>query len=132
MLTETDSIGQTAATSQSVTLTPGPTAAFTFSCTGLTCQFDASHSSSTAGGLQYHWDWDDETTSDPTLPTVSHTYASPGLFNVHLTVTDVNGRSAGVTQRVGVNGPLSPPGHIDPPPPPPPQSSVLSAGPRRP
>jgi PKD repeat protein len=126
-LSAIDTVGQVGTASQTVTLAPGPTAAFTFSCSGLTCQFDASGSSSPAGGLHYHWDWDDETTSDPPGPLTSHTYAFAALFSVHLTVTDANNRSAGISRRVFINAAISPPGTIDPPPPPPPQKSVRRA-----
>ena len=125
-----DTIGQVGTAAQTVVLVQGPTAAFTFSCTGRVCQFDGSGSSSPAGGaLHYHWDWQDETTADRDTPTITHTYPAPGMFNVHLVVTDVNNRTGRVSHLVAIAGAVSPPGTIDPPPSPPPETSVRSAPP---
>jgi PKD repeat protein len=129
-LSVTDTIGQVGTATQTVVLVQGPTAAFTFSCTGRVCQFDGSGSSSPAGGaLHYHWDWQDETTADRDTPTITHTYAAPGMFNVHLVVTDAKSRTGRVSHLVAIAGAISPPGTIDPPPSPPPQSSIRSAPP---
>jgi PKD repeat protein len=95
-----DSAGQTASTSRGVTLVQGPTAAFTFSCAGRTCQVDASGSTGPAAITSYHWDWDDETTTDTTSAQAAHTFAFAATFQVHLTVTDANGLTAGVTHAV--------------------------------
>jgi PKD repeat protein len=98
----TDSAGQTSNASQRVTLIPPPTVAFTVSCSGRTCTGDASGSSSPVGIASYHWDWDDETTTDTTASTAVHTFAFGATFLVHLTVTDANGLSAGITHAVVV------------------------------
>ena len=104
-LTVTDNAGRTGTTSQATTVTPGPTAAFSFSCNGLSCSFDASASSSNVAISTYHWWWDDETTTDTASATASHPYAFGGTFNVTLTVTDANGKSASVTHAVAVIDP---------------------------
>jgi PKD repeat protein len=65
----------------------GPTASFTGSCYGLTCAFDSSASADADGSLtKYTWDFGDGQTSTAVNP--SHTYATPGSYNVRLTVTD--------------------------------------------
>jgi PKD repeat protein len=102
VLTLTDSAGQTASASKTFTLSPGPTAAFTFTCTGRTCTFNGAGSTGPASIASYHFDFDDETTSDSTAPTATHTYAFGSDFRVHLTVTDTVGRMAGVTHSVVV------------------------------
>jgi beta-glucanase (GH16 family)/PKD repeat protein len=73
-----------------------PTASFTFSCSGLSCDFDASASSDSDGTLQsYQWDLGDGNTASGSL--VSHSYASAGDYTVSLTVTD-NGGATDVSQ----------------------------------
>ncbi|MDQ6527211.1 PKD domain-containing protein [Nocardioides sp. LHD-245] len=65
-----------------------PTAAFTVSCTGLTCSFDAGGSGDPDGSVTgYSWAFGDGQTRT-TGPTVSHTYAGGGAVTVTLTVTD--------------------------------------------
>lgn len=77
----------------SVVIAPGdlsdnpPTAAFTASCSGLVCSFDASGSSDPDGNtLSYAWDFGDG--SNGTGRTPSHTYATAGQRSVTLTVSD--------------------------------------------
>jgi PKD repeat protein len=101
-LTVTDGAGQTASTVKGVTLVQGPTAAFTFLCSSFSCLVNASTSTGPAAITAYHWDWGDETTTDVTTPTTVHTYAFGTTFQAHLTVTDANGRSAGVTRGLTV------------------------------
>lgn len=101
-LTVTDSIGQTGSASQSVILLPAPHAEFTASCSGRTCSFDASTSTSGLPITNYHWDFDDETTADVTTTTVTHVYAYGATFHVHLAVTDLKGDSGGITHNVVV------------------------------
>ncbi len=58
----------------------------------LTVQFDASKSTDPAGlGLEYEWDFGDGSTPDTTI-NPSHTYNSIGVYNVRLTVTNVENR----------------------------------------
>lgn len=102
LLSVFDSAGQVGRTSKLVTVVEGPHPSFTFSCAGRTCTFDASSSTGPAPLVGFHWDWDDETSSDVTAPTTSHTFAFAATFRVHLRVTDANGRMAGITRDVVV------------------------------
>jgi subtilisin len=64
-----------------------PTASFTFSCTDLSCDFDASGSSDSDGSIaSYDWDFGDGNTVSGV--TANHTYAASGTYTVVLTVTD--------------------------------------------
>jgi PKD repeat protein len=104
-LTVTDTSGATAEAARAVTvLLPvvGPTASFTYSCSGKNCSFNASGSSGPAAITNYHWDWDDESTTDTAAPTASHRYRSRATFRVHLAVTDANGNTGRVTRDVVV------------------------------
>lgn len=101
-LTVTDSIGQTGSVSHAVTLVQGPTAAFTTVLSGRNLLVDASGSSGPAAITKYHWDWDDETTTDIALFRTAHTFTFGATFQVHLTVTDANGLTAGITHAVVV------------------------------
>ncbi|HEY4239726.1 MAG TPA: PKD domain-containing protein [Kofleriaceae bacterium] len=95
-----DNSGQMGTSQHTVTLVIGPTAAFTFTCTGRTCAFDAS--GSTGSIDSYHWDWGDETTSDPATPTTSHTFSYGATFDVELIVTDANGQQSPIHHAVTV------------------------------
>ncbi|MEU6424859.1 LamG-like jellyroll fold domain-containing protein [Microbispora sp. NPDC046973] len=79
-----------------------PTAAFTPSCTGLTCAVDAS--ASTAGSAPiatYTWSYGDGVVE--TGQTASHTYAQPGTYRITLTVTGADNRTNVTTQTVTVS-----------------------------
>jgi serine protease len=79
-----------------------PTAAFTFSCTGLSCTFNASGSSDDNGINSYAWSFGDGTTGAGL--TTSKTYGSSGTFTVTLTVTDTASQTDTDTQSVTVSG----------------------------
>jgi PKD repeat protein len=69
----------------------------------LAVQFDASASTAATGGvIAFGWDFGDG--GDGTGVNPTHTYASPGLFNVVLTAIDSSGGTASVTQGVTVSG----------------------------
>jgi glucose/arabinose dehydrogenase len=91
----------------------GLTAAFTANPTSGTAplhvNFDASSSSSPAGGLSFVWSFGDGTpdTSPSTSPTTSHTYATPGNFTARLTVTDANNATAHASRSIAAGN--SPP-----------------------
>ncbi len=78
-----------------------PSADFSFDCTLLDCEFDSSGSVDLDGTItSYAWDFDDGTTSDEADP--AHPYASPGSYDVELTVTDDDGDSDVVSASVDV------------------------------
>jgi len=79
-----------------------PTASFTFSCTNLTCNFDASASSDSDGSIvSYAWNFGDGSTASGL--TTSHSYAAGGTFSVGLTVTDDGGATGSSAQNVTVS-----------------------------
>jgi PKD repeat protein len=79
-----------------------PTASFTTSGTGLWVVVDGTASTAAPGlGMGHSWDWGDGTPKG-TGATATHAYASPGSYQVTLTVTDSLGRTATTTQAVQV------------------------------
>jgi len=81
---------------------PAPVANFTFSCTNLSCSFDGT-SSTAQPNATYGWVWGDGTPNG-SGQTATHGFASPGTYNVTLTVTD-GGGSNSRTQAVTVTVP---------------------------
>jgi PKD repeat protein len=81
-----------------------PVAAFTSSCTDLTCSFDGSTSSDPGGSIaSYAWDFGDGSTVSGVNP--SHPYATGGNKSVTLTVTDNLGATNAKTQTATPTGP---------------------------
>ncbi len=75
-----------------------PTAAFTVSCNGLSCAFDASGSSDSDGSVaSYSWDFGDGD-SGIGMQT-AHPYSSAGPRTVTLTVTDNQGATGTTTRQ---------------------------------
>ena len=92
-----DDDAQSSQESANVTVSnAGPTAAFTVSCTNLTCSFDASSSSDDLGIVSYAWDFGDGSTDSGV--TADHTYADAGNRTVALTVTDGHAATDTATQ----------------------------------
>ena len=90
-----------------------PTAAFTESplpaTTGTPLHFDGSTSKPGTGASQiasYSWSFGDAASAAGVAPT--HTYSSPGNYNVTLTVTNDRGLAASTTQVVSVVAGLAP------------------------
>lgn len=76
-----DCIGTVFTEPLTLSVTPGPLAAFAFTVDGLEVSFD--NTSSNADG--YTWDFGDGTTSGQFEPI--HTFAGPGIYDVTLTAT---------------------------------------------
>jgi PKD repeat protein len=68
----------------------GTVASWTYTCTGLTCQFDGSGSTSTGTIVSYEWFFG-QFEGSASGQTVSHTFSTPGPHEVGLTVTDKKG-----------------------------------------
>lgn len=85
---------------------PAPVARFVFSCTHLSCTFNAD-SSSALPGASFVWTFGDSTAADSGRTPV-HTYAAAGSYAVQLTVTD-SGGSDDTTRVVTVTAPPPPP-----------------------
>jgi PKD repeat protein len=85
-----------------------PVAAFTSSCTGLSCAFDGSGSSDPDGSVaSYAWSFGDATSGTGVSPT--HVYGAGGPQSVTLTVTDNQGASSSVTHVVSPVAPAGTP-----------------------
>jgi DNA-binding beta-propeller fold protein YncE len=87
-----------------------PTAAFTAKsgAPGAPSSFDGSGSSSALSPIaRYQWSFGDGQTATTSAPTITHTYATAGTYNVSLTVTDQAGASLQQVftgQTVSLNG----------------------------
>ena len=103
-LTVTDNAGAANSVSHSVTVAVAnqpPVAAFTRSCTGLTCTFTSTSSDADGSISAYNWTFGDGATSAAQNPT--HTYAVNGTYAVTLRVTDNQGATGSVSQAVQVH-----------------------------
>jgi len=82
-----------------VTVNPvnrAPVASFTYVCTALTCDFDASGSYDPDGSIRYY-DWDFGGGSIGSGVNVSHVYGQAGSYQVTLMVTDDGGMTSETT-----------------------------------
>jgi PKD repeat protein len=81
-----------------------PTAAFTASCSGFSCSFNANGSNDSDGTIaSYSWNFGDGDSGSGVSPT--HTFDGAGSYDVTLTVTDDAGASASVTHQVQASEP---------------------------
>ena len=84
-----------------------PTAAFTSSCSSLTCSFTSASSDPDGSISAYSWTFGDGSTS--TIQNPSHTYAAAGTYTVAFTVTDNQGATNSVSHTVTVTSGNQPP-----------------------
>ncbi len=83
-----------------------PVATFNFSCTDLTCAFDAGASYDPDGSLvSYAWNFGDGANGSGI--TANRSYTAAGGYSVTLTVTDNQGATATAAQNVTVSAPIS-------------------------
>jgi serine protease len=80
-----------------------PVASFTYSCSGLTCQFTDTSTDADGSIASRAWAFGDGSASTATNP--SRTYASAGTYTVTLTVTDNGGATNSTQQNVTVSAP---------------------------
>lgn len=73
-----------------------PTAAFSYSCSNLSCTF--TDGSTDADGTIASWSWNFGDNSTSTVQHPTRTFAAAGTYNVTLTVTD-NGGASGTTSK---------------------------------
>ncbi|MFN8125471.1 MAG: PKD domain-containing protein [Candidatus Nanopelagicales bacterium] len=110
-LTVTDNRGGTATTDRMVTaVKPNepPRAAFTTDSKDLKVSVDAGASSDPDGSvISYAWDFGDG--SNAAGMTVAHTYATPGVYDVRLVVTDDRGATDSASAPVTAVKPNDPP-----------------------
>ncbi len=84
-----------------------PTAAFTSSCSALTCSFTSTSSDPDGSISRYSWTFGDGGTSAAQNP--SYTYGTPGTYTVTLTVTDDQAATGTVSHAVAVGAGNQPP-----------------------
>jgi serine protease len=82
-----------------------PVAAFTFSCSGLTCSFTDASTDADGSVVAWAWNFGDGATSSAQHP--SRTFAAGGTYTITLTVTDNDGATDTVSQSVTVSAEAS-------------------------
>src|SRR5438309_1360352 len=112
-LTVTDNQSATGSVSHPVTVTAPPppnqppVAAFTSSCTQLSCSFTSTSSDPDGTIASYRWTFGDGTAA-ATTQNPSHTYTAGGTFTVDLPVTDNQSATGSVSHPVTVTAPPPP------------------------
>ena len=103
-LTVTDNVGERSTSSASVLVGGTVTAAFTATpAADRVVNFDAS--ASTGAGLTYTWNFGDGDPTTVSSAMITHAFVDDGPRNVVLTVTDIEGNSASITQIVTPTAP---------------------------
>ncbi|MBI2566983.1 MAG: PKD domain-containing protein [Candidatus Schekmanbacteria bacterium] len=106
LLTVSDNASATGSASKLVAVSAGtsnvaPTAAFSVTCTNLSCTFNGTASSDTDGTIQgFSWSFGDGSSATGSAP--AHTYSNAGTYNVELTVTDNDGASDNTARVIDV------------------------------
>jgi PKD repeat protein len=80
-----------------------PTAAFTFSCNALACNFTDSSTDPDGADDIESWDWDFGGDGESQDQNPAHTFSAAGTYNVALVVTDAAGETSSVTRQVTVS-----------------------------
>jgi PKD repeat protein len=109
-LVATDDDGATATTSTTITVTASvankaPTAAFSQTCTGLSCNF--TDGSTDTDGTVTKWSWTFGDGGTTTTRSPSHTYTSGGTYTVKLVATDDDGATGSSSKAVSVSAPTA-------------------------
>jgi parallel beta-helix repeat protein len=65
--------------------------------------FDASASVPSTGNFSYRWNFGDGINTNQTTPTITHTYSSPGTYNVALTIVDFAGGQISNSISLGIS-----------------------------
>ena len=102
-LTVTDSAGQVAKASHTITVNAQLSASFTYSPSNPLPLLAVTFHASASGGsslYSYSWDFGDGTTA--TGSSVNHSYLLPGAYTVTLTVKDANGQTVTTSQTITV------------------------------
>jgi PKD repeat protein len=71
-----------------------PVAAFTFTCTDLTCQFTDGSTDPDGNDDITTWEWDFGGDGESDEQSPSHTFSAPNVYEVTLTVTDASGATS--------------------------------------
>ncbi len=98
-----------------------PVTRVTFTCTSLTCTFDASTSSDDKGIVSWYWQFGDGTAYRDSNPIQQHTFPSGGKYTVFVTSYDTANQSHTIKVVVDISESSSPP-----PPPPPPSGPTVT------
>ena len=79
-------------------LPSGPTASYSYACSGFTCSFDGR---SSANAVSYAWTFGDGATASSA--TASHTFAARRSYTVTLTVRDASNASSSTSKTISCN-----------------------------
>lgn len=100
----TTNTGCSSAKTKTITIGTGPLANFTYTpetCIGFETQFTDITGTSYSAPIQSHlWDFGDGGFS--TLPNPVHTYTAASIYNVSLSVTDINGCTSSIVKSVEI------------------------------
>ena len=107
VLTVTDNVGATGATSVDVEVTENQLPVASFTATQVAGTFDADFdgSASSDDGSITDWDWDFGDGNTGAGETTAHTFAAAGTYTVVLTVTDNTGQTGTLSQDVEITEP---------------------------